>query len=93
MPLAKPDDGLLEWCRADELSAAGVIVLLPRVLRGTHSGHKRVAMGCFERFAGEFVPPAPVHADGEILSEGASRVEVEVLPAALRVMGFQPDSG
>jgi YegS/Rv2252/BmrU family lipid kinase len=43
-PYARPDDGLLDVCIVDELNLPQIAVVLPRVLRGRHTGHPRVAM-------------------------------------------------
>lgn len=84
-PSAIPWDGLLDYCCAEELSRVAVLGILPRLPSGRHAGHPRLRLGTFERFEADLQPPAPIHADGEILSVGAKSLRVGVLKAALRV--------
>jgi YegS C-terminal NAD kinase beta sandwich-like domain len=48
-PMARVDDGRLEVLRAAAMGRARVLALLPRLLRGTHLGYRRVALQGFER--------------------------------------------
>jgi diacylglycerol kinase (ATP) len=82
-PQADIADGLLELMIADRLSRAGILGLIPHVLRGTHVGRPGVTLVRTRRVSVEAAEPLAVHADGEILAAAARRLEIEVLPGAL----------
>lgn len=86
-PDADIADGMLDLMVADRLSRAGIIGFIPHVLRGTHVGRKGVTMVRTRRLVVETDEPLVVHADGEIIDRAAKRLEIEVLPAAVRVIG------
>lgn len=83
VPQADPTDGRLDYCLGERVSLGAILTILPRVMMGTHGGHPRIQLGSFESFRGVFSPPAPLHADGEILAEAASRLRIWVRPGAL----------
>ncbi len=85
-PGADVADGLLELMVADRLSRAGIIGFIPHVLRGTHVGRSGVTFLRTRRLTVQTEQPLPVHADGEIIDRAATRLEIEVLPGALRVV-------
>jgi diacylglycerol kinase (ATP) len=85
-PGALIDDGLLEVCIADALSVRRLLPLLPRVMRGTHVGHPAVEMHAARTIRITSREPVAVHADGEILSEGTTSLEMEILPGRLAVL-------
>lgn len=85
-PGALLDDGLFEVCIADALSVARLLPLLPRVMRGTHVGHPAVEMHAARQIRITTREPVAVHADGEILSEGTTILEMEILPGRLTVL-------
>lgn len=86
-PAARIDDGALDVCVADALTTAGVLGFLPRVMRGTHVGRPGVHMHRARSVRVSSVDPLPVHADGEVVAEGAHEVEIELLPGRLTVLG------
>lgn len=82
-PDASVDDGLLEMVLVRQLSWLRLVEAIPLLLQ---SG--RIHWPEIERYRARHVVlrtdrPVPFHGDGEIL--GQSPVEIEVLPAALRV--------
>ncbi len=85
-PDASVSDGLLELVVADALSRAGILRLVPHVMRGTHVGRPGVTVFRTTRVVVETDAPLVVHADGEIIERAATRLEVEVRPGALRVV-------
>ncbi|MFL5539961.1 MAG: diacylglycerol/lipid kinase family protein, partial [Longimicrobiaceae bacterium] len=86
-PAAKLDDGLLDLCACDELGKLRILRFLPKVLRGTHVGESCVHMRTARRVRITSDTPLPVHADGEILSEAARELEIEIAPGRLRLLG------
>lgn len=85
-PHADIADGLLDLMVADRLSRAGILGFIPHVLRGTHLGRRGVALVRTKRVVARFAQPLAIHADGEMLDLAAARLEIDVLPAALRVV-------
>ncbi|MFL5384148.1 MAG: diacylglycerol/lipid kinase family protein [Longimicrobiaceae bacterium] len=86
-PAAKIDDGLLDVCVCDELGKLRILRFLPKVLRGTHVGESCVHMRTARRVRITSDTPLPVHVDGEILSESARELEIEIAPGRLRLLG------
>jgi len=86
-PAAKIDDGLLDVCVCDELSTLRILRFLPKVLRGTHTGESCVHMRTARRVRITSDTPLPLHADGEILSEAARELVIEIAPGRLRLLG------
>ncbi|MBV9773705.1 MAG: diacylglycerol kinase family lipid kinase [Gemmatimonadetes bacterium] len=86
-PAARIDDGELDVCVADALTTAGILGFLPRVMRGTHVGRPGVHMHRARSIRVSSADPLPVHADGEIVSEAAHELEIELLPGRLTVLG------
>lgn len=85
-PDAQLDDGQLDLLIADAIGRLGILGLVPRILRGTHAGDRRLRLARARRVLIESQEPLLVEADGEIVFEGARRLEIEVLPGALRVL-------
>ncbi len=85
-PGAEPGDGKLDACVMGALGRAGIVNVLPRVKKGTHTANPKVSLSRFRTFGGRFDPPIPIHADGEILAEAATVVHVTLEASALRVV-------
>jgi diacylglycerol kinase (ATP) len=87
-PDARPDDGTLDLFMAQEMGLGGVLRHLPRVIRGNHAGSHELTM---ERIIGARLEPmdqSPLYfeLDGELMPEAVSYLEIEVIPAALRIL-------
>lgn len=67
-PLAHPDDGLLDLCLTDELSAKESLVALGRLRRGTHVRHPKVHYTKAHQIAIDGPPGTSVIADGRALT-------------------------
>jgi diacylglycerol kinase family enzyme len=85
-PDAVVDDGLLDVCLIERASRARVLRLLPTAFTGAHVGEPEVTMRRARRVTIRSAAPLPFHADGEILSAGATALDVAVLAGALRVL-------
>ncbi|MFQ5805718.1 MAG: diacylglycerol/lipid kinase family protein [Phycisphaerae bacterium] len=85
-PDARLDDGLFDFVFAPELPKLDVLRLLPRLFRGTHVRHPQVLYARAQRITIESDPGTPIHADGEVLAESATRVEYEILPGKLTLL-------
>jgi diacylglycerol kinase (ATP) len=85
-PEAKMDDGLFDFVYAPDLPMHQVVPLLPRLLHGTHISHEKIAHGRTRKLVVESMPGTPVHADGEVLSESATRFTYEILPGKITLL-------
>lgn len=86
-PTAEADDGLLDVMIADGLGRIGILSLLPKVMKGTHLGDRRIKFRQASHIVIESPDPLTVEADGEIPYIGSHRLEIELLPKKLRVIG------
>lgn len=85
-PDAEVDDGLFDIVIARGLSRVGILRLIPDVLQGTHVDKEPVTMARARHVTIDSTYPLPVQADGEILASRVTRMELEIIPHALRVI-------
>jgi diacylglycerol kinase (ATP) len=85
-PEARIDDGLLDVLLVDALGRMEILGLVPKIMRGSHAGDSRLKLLKAKRVRIESEAPLLVEADGEIAFEAARRLEIELLPGALRVL-------
>jgi len=83
-PDARPDDGSLHVVLIEDLSALGVLKLLPRLMRSGELPASKVKRWRVQRLRLLTDRPSVFHGDGEIL--GQTPVEIEVVPRGARVM-------
>ena len=88
-PGAKPDDGLFDYVLASEMSKARVLWLLPHLLRGTHINKPMITTGRTSSLTIECEPSTPIHADGEVVTTGASQIRFDVLPGKITLLTSQ----
>lgn len=86
-PQARIDDGELDLLIADGVGRLEILGLVPGIMRGTHAGDPRLRLARAKHVLIESAAPLLVEADGEIVFEDARRLEIDVLPGALRVLG------
>lgn len=85
-PGALADDGRLDLCVISEMRMGRVLLTLPRLLRGSHVSRAGVVMKQFRKLEVETDEPLFFQLDGELREPaGTHRLEVEVIPGALRV--------
>lgn len=84
-PEARTDDGRLDFCAAAVFARRRLLGLMRKARRGQHLEVPGVESGRFRTLTVRSEPGVPVHADGEVLAEAAHRIEIDLLPAALRV--------
>jgi diacylglycerol kinase family enzyme len=82
-PDALLDDGLLDLCLVDRLRPDQIVRYLPRALFGTHTNLPRVHMARASHVTVEYIRPALVVTDGEVIATTARRLTVDALSAAL----------
>jgi YegS/Rv2252/BmrU family lipid kinase len=85
-PDALLDDGLLDVCLVEPLRPDQVFTYLPRAMRGAHTGLRKVHMARAAAVEVEYSTPALVVTDGEVAAHAVQRLEVRVLPRALRLI-------
>lgn len=84
-PHAEIDDGLLDVICARGLGRLRILGLLPRVLRGRHLDDPAVTSLRSRRLVIESEVPLPLHLDGEVIRNEATRLEVEIVPGAIEI--------
>jgi diacylglycerol kinase (ATP) len=90
VPDAKLDDGLLDVVVVQPLSRIAFLRIFPRVFRGTHVTDPRVEITRVRRVRIE-ADGVVAYADGERV--GPLPIDIEVVPAALRVLAPIPVAG
>lgn len=85
-PGALVADGRFDFVLAPEVSKATVLVILLRLLKGTHIEHPQVTFQRTTRLTIESQPGTPLHADGEILETAVSDISYQVLPGKLSLL-------
>ena len=87
-PHARLDDGLLDVTFVKPISVSRLLWHLPKVFQGTLERVKRYAsMTRVTSLRVESAVPVPVHVDGEVYRGDTSRLDIEVIPNALTVIG------
>jgi YegS/Rv2252/BmrU family lipid kinase len=87
-PHARLDDGLLDVTFVKPISVPRLLWHLPKVFQGTLERVERYAsMKRVTKLRVESAAPVPVHVDGEIYRGDTSRLDIEVIPNALTVIG------
>ena len=84
-PHAQLDDGWFDVCIAGEFSRLGMLLIIPRFIKGTHTSHHQIEMTRARRIVVESPTPQPIHLDGEIFATDARNFEVRIILGALRV--------
>ena len=88
-PKAEVDDGLLNFVHAGNLSRWEILQFLPRLaLSGPPETYPKIRQGCCRRVRLRSESPLIIHTDGEFFclpEEGIKEVEIEIVPAAIRV--------
>ena len=85
-PDAVPDDGVLDVCVIDPMSRVRMLGLLPRSFNGSHPAHPKVRMLRAESISIASDGWYPMHIDGEYHDGRAERLDISVVPGALRVL-------
>ena len=85
-PEARADDGLLDVLLADVVSRAQILRLVPKLMRGTHVAEPVLRILRARRVVIESDEPLVLEADGELPALAGRRLEIEVVPGALRVL-------
>ncbi len=85
-PQAKLDDGLFDFVHVPDVPKLTVLAILARLFRGAHIYHPKTTYARAARIEIESDPPTPIHADGEVISEGTQHIVYEVLPGKITLL-------
>ncbi len=85
-PAGKIDDGLLDLCAIQRLRPDQVLRYYAKLLDGTHIGLRVVTMAQARQIEISSPVPFPVATDGEVIATDATRVVVETMPGAIRLV-------
>ena len=88
-PAARPDDGVLDYMIADNVSRLMQLRLLPEFMKGTQESFDQVEMGQFKKISLTSDKPLYIHIDGEVYTNFDSNLQglsVEILPDVLKVV-------
>jgi len=85
-PDARPDDGLLDLLLVGPVGRLAILQLVPKILKGAHTGDPRLRMARARRIRFSSDDPLLVEADGEIAFEGVQDLRADILPGALQVL-------
>lgn len=85
-PGALIDDGLFDFVLAPEVPRRILLLLLLRLMQGTHVYHEAVTFARTTTLTATSQPGTPVHADGEIFTESATEVTFKILPGKVTLL-------
>lgn len=85
-PAASIDDGALDLCVVPKLRLDQVIRFYPKLIEGSHVELSMITMAQAQQISISAPAPFPVATDGEVVATDATRVDVELLPGALRLL-------
>jgi diacylglycerol kinase (ATP) len=85
VPHALIDDGRLNLLLASQFNRLQTLLMLPRLLTGTHLSHARIKCTSFKSALIKSAVNVPVAADGETLGD-ARDIKLQVMPQALQVV-------
>ncbi|MEX2526108.1 MAG: diacylglycerol kinase family protein [Gemmatimonadota bacterium] len=87
-PDARPDDGLLDFFSAEDLSLPRLARYIPKVIRGTHASVEGIHMRQVTRVRISSADDTPFYfeLDGELMPHAVPWLEIQVQPAALPVL-------
>jgi YegS/Rv2252/BmrU family lipid kinase len=85
-PDARIDDGLLDVCMIDDLSIPEILLIMPKVMKGTHTSASGVTMRRAKTISVAAKERFFVHADGEIVGRDVQNVKVRIVEKALTVI-------
>lgn len=88
-PAAKLDDGQLDFIYIQQLSRLKMLMLLPKVMQGTHTTNRDVTIKQTTSMILDSDRALPIHIDGELFAPyeaNVRHVEISLLPKALQIV-------
>ena len=84
-PMADNSDGQLELLVVAPVSRLRILSLLPKLIRGNHTGEREISHASVRRIRIEASAPVPSHFDGEV-GPMETNFDIEILPSALNIL-------
>jgi len=85
-PQAKADDGLFDVAMVETMRRLKMLAMVPKFLTGAHVNDPRCRIVRGTKIVVTSDDPLYLHADGELLTDIAHRVQAEMVPARLRII-------
>jgi diacylglycerol kinase (ATP) len=86
VPEARLDDGLMDVGIAEALSRPRILMLLPRVMVGSHTSAAEWTSFRCRKLTVSCRGTIPVHLDGEVVMADAQKIEVTLQPSRLEII-------
>ena len=86
-PKALTDDGHLDLCIAGQLSRFGILLMIPRFMKGTQDSQPQIKTGQAKKIHILALQGSlPAHADGETICTAGSELSIEIIEKPLRIL-------
>ncbi|MEA1976719.1 MAG: diacylglycerol kinase family protein [Chloroflexota bacterium] len=87
------EDGMLDFCIAEQVSKARIFALIPRFMAGTQASQPSIQTGRTPSIVVTALEGSlPAHADGETLCIEGQQLEMEILPSQIEIICQKADS-
>jgi YegS/Rv2252/BmrU family lipid kinase len=86
-PNALTDDGLLDLCVAGQVSRMGILMLIPKFMKGTQANHPQVKTIRAARVRVQAIEGVlPAHADGETICVAGKELVIELIKQPIKIL-------
>ncbi len=86
-PAANQEDGLLDLCIAGQLSRLGILLMIPRFMKGTQASQPQIKTGRAAKIHVIALEGSlPAHADGETICTAGKELSIQVVPQPLSIL-------
>jgi diacylglycerol kinase (ATP) len=80
------DDGLFDLVFAPEMPLREVLSIVPRLIKGSHLSHPKIFSYRTSSLHIRSQPGTPMHVDGELIADGATTIDYQVLPGKITLL-------
>jgi diacylglycerol kinase family enzyme len=81
------DDGQFDLCIAGQVSRPGILMLIPRFMKGSQASHPAIKTARASRVSITSLDGGlPAHADGETICVSGQHLEMQILPKILEMI-------
>jgi YegS/Rv2252/BmrU family lipid kinase len=92
-PESRIDDGLLDFCIAEQVSKARIFALIPRFMAGTQASQPSIQTGRTRSIVVTALEGSlPAHTDGETLCTEGQQLKMEILSRQIEIICQKSDS-
>jgi diacylglycerol kinase (ATP) len=86
-PQGKADDGVLDLIIVGQLSRMGILMMIPRFMKGTQAGRPGIQTYQTDKLVVKALKGSiPAHADGETLCTEGEQLSIELLPRQIQLI-------